>query len=213
MTVTTRQQSWRSALIGLGVGAAAEPAWAHHAMEGRIPTNVFEGLISGLAHPIIGLDHLAFVIAIGLLAMNAKGRYWIPAAFVYATVAGTGLHLASVNLAGTEMAIALSLVTAGGMLIWKRWSGQFAALVLGAIAGVFHGYAYGESIVGAQSGPLAAYLVGFALIQFIIAAALIWFGGMRNHRGGLFHLASPLVFRATGSIVGLIGIGSVALTM
>ena len=212
MTVTTWQHFRRRGLIWLGLGAAAEPTWAHHAMEGRIPANVFEGLLSGFAHPVIGLDHFAFVIAIGLLAMNAKGRYGIPAAFVFATVAGTGLHLASINLAGAEIAVALSLVIAGGMLIWKQWSGRFLALMLGATAGVFHGYAYGESIVGAQSGPLAAYLLGFALIQYLIAAAVIWFGGRWN-RSESFPARSPLVLRATGSIVGLIGIGFMALNI
>ena len=39
------------------------------------------------------------------------------------------------------------------------------------VAGVFHGYAYGESIVGAERAPLAAYMVGFAVIQYCIAVA------------------------------------------
>jgi urease accessory protein len=38
-------------------------------------------------------------------------------------------------------------------------------MALVGAGGVFHGYAYGESIVGAQRGPLMAYLVGFTIIQ------------------------------------------------
>ena len=212
MTDTTRQRSWRRDLIWLGLAAASEPAWAHHAMDGRIPANAFEGLLSGFAHPVIGLDHFAFVVAIGLLAMNAKGRYWIPASFVLATMAGAGLHLDSINLAGAEFVVALSLVIAGGMLIWKQRSSGFAPLVLGAIAGLFHGYAYGESIVGAQSGPIAAYLVGFALIQFTIAAAIIRVGEMRN-LSELFPAGSRFVLSAAGSIVGFIGIGFIAVNI
>jgi urease accessory protein len=41
--------------------------------------------------------------------------------------------------------------------------------MLAAIAGLFHGYAYGEAIVGAQMTPLVAYLLGFTLIQYVVA--------------------------------------------
>jgi urease accessory protein len=38
-----------------------------------------------------------------------------------------------------------------------------------AVAGLFHGGAYGEAIIGAENTPLVAYLIGFALIQYGIA--------------------------------------------
>ena len=44
------------------------PALAHHPLDGRLPANLFEGLLSGFGHPVIGLDHLAFVLASGLIA-------------------------------------------------------------------------------------------------------------------------------------------------
>jgi len=40
--------------------------------------------------------------------------------------------------------------------------------VLASASGVFHGYAYGESIVGAEMTPLWAYLLGLALVQLAI---------------------------------------------
>ena len=62
----------KSNLTVLGLIAIAiliigiEPAHAHHPMGGATPANFSQGFLSGLAHPIIGLDHLVFVIAIGL---------------------------------------------------------------------------------------------------------------------------------------------------
>ena len=50
-------------LVVIGFFSAAQKAMAHHAMGGRMPANFFEGFISGLAHPIIGLDHFAFIQA------------------------------------------------------------------------------------------------------------------------------------------------------
>jgi hypothetical protein len=55
-------------VLTLGAMLLATPASAHHAMGGATPSNLWEGLLSGLAHPVIGLDHLAFVIAAGLIA-------------------------------------------------------------------------------------------------------------------------------------------------
>lgn len=46
----------------------ALPAAAHHPFGGEAPKTLFEGLISGIGHPVIGFDHLALVIAAGLLA-------------------------------------------------------------------------------------------------------------------------------------------------
>ncbi len=42
---------------------------------------------------------------------------------------------------------------------------------MAAVSGLFHGYAYGEAIIGATTVPLLAYLFGFTLIQWIIALA------------------------------------------
>ena len=42
-------------------------------------------------------------------------------------------------------------------------------VLLGAIAGLFHGYAYGEAIVGAEMPQLFSYLVGFTSIQLTIS--------------------------------------------
>jgi urease accessory protein len=47
-------------------------------------------------------------------------------------------------------------------------------MVIFAIAGVFHGWAYGESIVGAEPTPLIAYLVGFAATQYVFAIGVGW---------------------------------------
>jgi urease accessory protein len=49
-------------------------AKAHHVMEGELPNSIVTGFISGVAHPVIGLDHLAFVIAIGLLSLGFSKR-------------------------------------------------------------------------------------------------------------------------------------------
>jgi urease accessory protein len=157
--------------IGVGLGALllASPASAHHAMGGQVPTNFAQGFLSGLAHPVIGIDHLAFVIAAGLLAVTKRRGLWIPVAFVVAALCGTALHLQNVNLPASEFFVAASVLVFGILLALPQSPNLAAMIGLGAIAGIFHGYAYGESIVGAPVNPLVAYLLGFTAIQLAIA--------------------------------------------
>jgi urease accessory protein len=74
-----------------------------------------------------------------------------------------------------------------------------ALLGLFALAGLLHGYALGESIVGAEEAPLAAYLIGLALVQSAIALA-----GMYAAK---FVLArrEPLMLRLAGATIAGVG--------
>ena len=50
--------------------------------------------------------------------------------------------------------------------------GAGLALLLFAVAGLVHGYALGESIVGAEASPLVAYLFGLLIIQTAIGVVV-----------------------------------------
>lgn len=151
-----------------------QPAFAHHASGSRTPANFLEGFLSGIAHPIIGIDHAAFILAIGLLAALQKRGFWIPSAFILASIGGTFLHLDNFNLPASEFFVAASVLAIGVMLTLPRRPHTGLSIVLAGMAGVFHGYAYGESIIGAEMPPIVAYLVGFALIQTLIALLTYW---------------------------------------
>lgn len=149
-----------------------EPAAAHHMMGSGTPITFLSGFFSGLAHPVIGFDHFAFVVAVGLLAaLQGKHGAAVPAAFILATLAGTGIHLLNFNLPLPEVVIAASLLLSGILLAGESCPNPFLLAGIAAAAGIFHGYAYGESIVGAEMTPLLAYLLGFALIQLIVISA------------------------------------------
>lgn len=149
---------------------ATSPAFAHHAMGGMTPQTFGQGLLSGLAHPVIGLDHFAFLVVAILLTCALKGtaRFLVPLAFVGATIAGTVLHLGAANIPMSETLVALSVVIGGVLVLTRSYPGAFALSALFAASGILHGYAYGESIVGAETTPLLAYLVGFAAIQYAL---------------------------------------------
>jgi urease accessory protein len=158
-----------SALVFLQFSTAGL-AFAHHSMGGEIPQTFTQGLLSGLAHPIIGADHLLFLLIAGWLVAYLPGRrgYVVAAVFVVSAALGTGLHVAGVGLPLTESVIGLSVLT-GGLLIWRqrKWTTRALSLLFAGFA-VFHGYAYAEAIVGAETAPLGAYLLGLSMIQYLV---------------------------------------------
>lgn len=158
--------------FGAAIGASG-PALAHHPMGGAVPETLINGLLSGLGHPIIGIDHLAFIIAMGLAVAFTPKRHLTPLAFVAATVAGCGLLLAGIALPLAEIVITASVVLVGAMVLSGRRFPAGGYVALFAVAGLFHGWAYGASILGAEATPLAAYLTGFAVIQYAIALGVM----------------------------------------
>lgn len=164
------RQAWAAlALASCTVVASATPVLAHHAMGGETPDSLGTGLLSGLAHPVIGVDHLAFTIAVGLASAFGGARLLTPLAFVAATLVGCLIQVAGSTVPAAELAVAASIVILGGVVLSGRSLGKLALLGLFAVPGLFHGWAYGESIVGAEPAPLLAYLVGFAAIQYAVA--------------------------------------------
>lgn len=181
----------------------ATSAWAHHPMGGVTPSSMTEGLLSGIGHPIIGVDHLAFVIAVGVAATLAGSRFLLPLAFILATITGTLLHVAAIGLPAVELMIAASLVILGAAVFMGRDISMAVLAGLFAVAGLFHGFAYGEAIFGAETTPLFAYLAGFGLTQYAIAvvagsAIVMTIGKARNW-------AENIPARIAGGIVAGVG--------
>lgn len=148
---------------------AAAPALAHHPMGGEAPQTLAHGLLSGLAHPVIGLDHLAFVVLAGIAAALVGRNLAGAGAFVAATVVGTLVHLAGIGLPLAELVIAGSVVVLGALLVAGRTVAGPVALAGFGLAGLFHGWAYGEAVIGSEMTAVGAYLAGFGLVQFAIA--------------------------------------------
>ncbi|MCK6452758.1 MAG: HupE/UreJ family protein [Alphaproteobacteria bacterium] len=78
-------------------------------------------------------------------------------------------------MSGTLVAASVSVLVLG--LCWRRRLNAGAAIALFSLAGLLHGYAYGESIVGAEPAPLVAYLLGLACIQYAVALGAWWTAG------------------------------------
>ena len=175
-----------SIFLGIGLLLNASPALAHHPNGSEIPSNFIEGFLSGIGHPVIGIDHLAFVVAIGLLAaLSSRIGMIIPLGFAIATFVGTVIHLQSINLPVPELVISASVLVMGILLAKADRTNLALVTTISAIAGIFHGYAYGESIVGAESTALGAYLLGFLAIQLGISTVAFYVGKLVLDRANL----------------------------
>jgi urease accessory protein len=161
-------------LIALLVVLIPGAALAHHPMGGATPATLWQGFASGIGHPVIGFDHLAFIIGMSMLALLTRAPRLMPLAFVAACAGGTLVHLAAVSLPAAELVIAASVILVGALGLAGARLPVMAAAALFACAGVFHGYAYGEAVVGAEASPILAYLAGLALVQCAIAWGLQW---------------------------------------
>src|SRR5215472_767113 len=90
-------------LTGIAMSGAVAPASAHHLMGGKIPSTIAEGLLSGLGHPVIGADHLAFLVAVGVIVGVSRLNLMTPAVFVATMAAGVFVHIAGVTLPAAEL--------------------------------------------------------------------------------------------------------------
>jgi hydrogenase/urease accessory protein HupE len=160
-----------AATIAAGLAAVAGPAHAHHVMDYATPATALEGLLSGLGHPVIGVDHLLFIAGAGVLAARFKRGYLLPLVFVAASIAAAGMRYLGVDAGMNELWIAGSLAVLGAVMLATRKPTGVVVAGLFLVAGALHGYALAESIVGAERTPLAAYLAGLAVIQSAIALA------------------------------------------
>jgi urease accessory protein len=103
--------------------------------------------------------------------------------------------------------VALSVILIGGVIL----SGHRVALAWLAggliLAGIFHGYAYAESIFGAEPAPLSGYLIGFCSVQLGIGV-----GALLLHRRLIAISANSArpISSAVGAVVGVIGIAFLA---
>ena len=182
------------------LAVSAEPAFAHHLMGGHTPATFGEGLLSGLGHPVIGVDHFAAVVAVGCLAATHRMGAALAIGFVVAMMLGVAAHLHGATVPASELLVALTVLGLGGLVLWKREMPAAAALVLFALVGLIHGYALGESIYGAERSPLMAYLAGLALIQSVVALAAMSIANAAIRR------SDPVIVRLIGAGVAGVGI-------
>ena len=163
------------ALLGLAVA----PAQAHHAMElFHLQPTPFNGLVSGLLHPVLGPDHLLFLLALSLVGLRQRVSWMLGLLVVGLLGSWAGLVLP--GLPGAESMVALSLAVVALVLLDRLP----APWLLPAFA--LHGYVLSASVLGWSTMPVAGYLLGLAISQ-----GLLLFASLQLRARSAARLAPP----------------------
>lgn len=159
------------------------------------------GLLSGLRHPVSGLDHVLAMVAVGLWgAQLGRPAVWLlPVTFPMVMAFGGMLGLMGLTLPGIEIGIAVSAITLGVMVGWEaRLPPWAAAGVVGAFA-IFHGHSHGAELPAGADALL--YSIGFVVATGCLHAAGIGLGLVHRWPAG------KVMLRAAGVAVALAGVG------
>ena len=167
-----------------------------------MPTTLLEGLLSGITHPAVGLDHLTFMLVIGLVAALANASLLVIASFVVASLVGIVIHAANFDFAYSEQLVAISVILAGLLLLMGYGSKRSIWLPFAVIAGLVHGYAFGETVLGANLDVTAAYMAGILAIVVVITVAVM----LAITRGLKASDAQSIAVRTAGGVFAMVGI-------
>ena len=161
---------WSSLPLALALALAAAPAEAH------IRQGEASGFLSGLAHPVSGLDHIIAMVAVGLWGaqLGAPAIWLLPVTFPIVMAFGGFLGLIGIPLPGVEIGIALSGVLLGAVVLLELKPPLYVAAALVGIFGLYHGYAHGAELPPGEDGLL--YSLGFVLATGALHAAGIAIG-------------------------------------
>ncbi len=140
-----------------------KPVLAHHpfGMGDSDGLSTLQGFASGIGHPLLGPDHLLFMLAIAFVGLRRPEKWAIPllaigligSAFVQLQ------PLPELLAPWAESLVSLSLAIEGLIvldLLSSKWLLPMFAL---------HGYLLGSTIVGAEPTPLIGYFLGLIFAQ------------------------------------------------
>jgi len=121
------------------------------------------GFLSGLKHPVSGLDHVLAMVAVGLWGaqLGAPAVWVLPVAFPMVMACGGMLGLMGVPLPGIEYGIAASAILLGIAVMFELRPPLAIAAFVVAVFAIFHGHAHGTELPAGQSGLL--YSMGFVI--------------------------------------------------
>ena len=146
-----------SLLLPMAVLICPAIAWAH------VGSGEAGGFLTGLQHPVSGLDHVLAMIAVGLWGaqLGSPALWMLPVAFPMMMAFGGMFGLMGLPLPGVEVGIAVSAVVLGVMVLTEARAQLVIALVIVAFFAIFHGHAHGTELPEGQSGLL--YSMGFVI--------------------------------------------------
>jgi urease accessory protein len=159
-------------------------------------TEHMTGLGQGLIHPLIGLDHLFAIVAVGVLGGVGSGKSarFLPLLFVLALAVGGFMGLGAPESNIVEPAIAASVVVLGIAIMRPGLLRAFSLTGIVVCVGLVQGYAHGSE---APTAGAPTFIAGMAITALALGLAASWFFHLPALKPRLWY------FGATCSVAGL----------
>ncbi|AJE16833.1 HupE/UreJ family protein [Stutzerimonas balearica] len=168
------------------------------------PGHDHAGVMSGLAHPLFGLDHLLAMLAVGLWAAQQQGaaRWALPLTFVATMLFGGLLGFAGIEMPLMETGIAGSVLALGLLVALAVRPPVAIAAGLTALFAASHGVAHGLELpalsspwgyaAGFVAATAALHAAGYAVARSLpqAAAPLVRIAGVASALTGAWLLAA-----------------------
>lgn len=168
------------------------------------PGHDHAGVMSGLAHPLFGLDHLLAMVAVGLWAAQQQGtaRWALPLTFVATMLFGGLLGFAGIEMPLMETGIAGSVLALGLLVALAVRPPVAIAAGLTALFAASHGVAHGLELpalsspwgyaAGFVAATAALHAAGYAVARSLpqAAAPLVRIAGVASALTGAWLLAA-----------------------
>lgn len=170
-------------------------------------TGLTGGFLSGFLHPMLGLDHVIAMVAVGLWGVFlGRPAIWIlPVVFPLVMAVGGALGVVGVEIPGIETGIALSGLVLGLAVAFAVKPPIWVAAVLVGAFAIFHGHAHGTELPAATN-PLI-YSIGFVIGTGLLHLAGIAFGELSRWSWG------KIAVRSGGAVIALLGLGFLSGTL
>lgn len=158
------------------------------------------GFAAGVAHPLMGMDHLLAMLAVGLWAaqLGGRARWMVPATFLGVMTLGSTLGMYGITLPAVELAIFASVLMLGLLVAGAAKLRIEVCMAAVGFFALFHGLAHGAEIPATASG--FAYTGGFVVATAALHA--LGFGiavGMKS-------FADAGWVRAAGGVIAVAGL-------
>jgi urease accessory protein len=141
-------------------------AFAHEAATGN-------GFMSGLSHPVLGLDHLLAMVSVGILSaqMGGKAIWSVPATFVIVMLLGGVIGMSGFGIGSVELGIVISVLALGVAIAASKKLPAFIAMAFVGFFAIFHGHAHGTEMPSIAEPALYA-------LGFVVGTAALHIGGV-----------------------------------
>jgi len=175
----------------LGLLALPSIAFAH-------PGHDMANFASGFSHPFTGIDHLLVMLAVGYWAgqSQSSARWQVPLQFLMFMLGGVALGAMIPGLAFIEVAIAVSVLAMGLVILLNTSINSIWQLMLTTVFALLHGFVHGQELV---AGNGLAAVAGMLLATIILLSLGRYLASLKDQLGLLVQRGFAALLTLSGA--------------